>query len=72
MRGSEESGGCANDLEEDAAVMPSGTGLEVRIDGLREQEARRMQWEEGGGSGALRDRRDERGIPLFFGLLWKS
>ena len=29
MRGSEESGGCANDLEEDAAVMPSGMGLEV-------------------------------------------
>ena len=40
MRGSEESGGCANDLEEDAAVMPSGMVLEVRIDGLREQEGR--------------------------------
>ena len=52
MRGSQQSGGCANNLEEDAAVMPSGTGLEVRIDGLCEQEARRMQWEEGGGSGA--------------------
>lgn len=66
MRGSEESGGCANDLEEDAAVMPSGMGLEVRIDGLREQEARRCNerkavdqelCETGGGGGGG----DERG-----------
>ena len=65
MRGSQQSGGCANNLEEDAAVMPSGTGLEVRIDGLREQEARRMHGrkavdqvlcETGGGGGG-----DERG-----------
>ena len=65
MRGSQQSGGCANNLEEDAAVMPSGTGLEVRIDGLCEQEARRMHGrkavdqvlcETGGGGGG-----DERG-----------
>ena len=65
MRGSQQSGVCANNLEEDAAVMPSGTGLEVRIDGLREQEARRMHGrkavdqvlcETGGGGGG-----DERG-----------
>ena len=46
-------------------MMPSGTGLEVRIDGLREQEARRMHGrkavdqvlcETGGGGGG-----DERG-----------